>query len=82
MHHSCVIVSVGTILKLMTTYQLKGVYMGLFDKKKPSDVTEYMNGERTEVENRLLDALKMLRDAGIVSYEEYEEKKAKILEIN
>lgn len=56
--------------------------MGLFDKKKPSEVTEYLNGERTEVENRLLDALKMLRDAGIVSYDEYEEKKAKILEIN
>ncbi len=57
--------------------------MGLFDKKKPEDqVQEYRNGEVTEAEERLLDALRVLRDAGILTREEYYEKKAKILEIN
>lgn len=56
--------------------------MGLFDKKKSENVTEYRNGETTEVEERLLAALRTLRDAGILSSEEYFEKKAKILEIN
>lgn len=56
--------------------------MGLFSKKKSEEVTEYRNGERTEVEERLLEALRTLRDAGILSSEEYYEKKAKILDIN
>lgn len=56
--------------------------MALFGKKNTDDVTEYRNGERTEVEERLLEALKTLRDAGILSSEEYHEKKAKILDIN
>lgn len=56
--------------------------MGLFEKKKPEEVAEYRNGEITEVEAKLLDALRLLRDAGILSHDEYYEKKAKILEIN
>ena len=54
----------------------------LFDKKKPSDKSEYRNGEITEVEKKLLEALSTLHDAGILTKEEYYEKKAKILDIN
>lgn len=56
--------------------------MGLFDKKKVKDVVETSQNETTEVEERLLAALRTLRDAGILSSEEYYEKKAKILDIN
>ncbi|MDO4617356.1 MAG: hypothetical protein Q4B03_07865 [Lachnospiraceae bacterium] len=55
--------------------------MGVFSKKK-EEVQEYRNGELTEVEKKLIDALKLLRDAGILSREEYYEKKAKVMDIN
>lgn len=56
--------------------------MGLFEKKKTTEAPEYRNGEITDVEKKLIDALKTLRDAGIITREEYYEKKAKILDIN
>ncbi len=56
--------------------------MGMFSKKKEEEVQEYRNGEITEVEEKLIEALKLLRDAGILTREEYYEKKAKIMEIN
>ncbi len=61
---------------------VREVHMGLFDKKKADNVPEYNNGELTEVEKKLIDCLKTLRDAGILSREEYYEKKAKVKEIN
>ncbi len=57
--------------------------MGLFEKKKTENqMQEYRNGEVTEVEKKLIDALKLLRDAGILTREEYYEKKEKVLDIN
>lgn len=59
----------------------KEAIMGLLKRNKPEE-KEYLDGQITEVEQKLIAALRLLYDAGILTNEEYREKKAKILEIN
>lgn len=54
--------------------------MGFFGKNK--EIDDFVDNSMSEVEARLLEALRTLRDAGILSDEEYHEKKEKVLEIN
>ena len=54
--------------------------MGLFDKKQQT-AQKQPQGEIPEVYQKLIDALKLLRDAGILTYDEYSEKKQKVYDM-